>query len=438
MKKILIIQTDAPSFLHPTLSVIHRYLRELPDTEITLLMNAHSFEALKNQFPGFPHRVCFEEAEIMGEIFDSGVNLSLIESSWKLLECLDIRKRLGIYTQKEQIRVSDHWSTYLLTLKSPVPFLSFHLEEIYRNILGIGQAPEIKEEDFHLKRFVFALSPTALFPAGEQEALLNLLAKRFPGIPILDISETKVEDQEGAFFIGPAGPEPLLVNYPQNLLLQKKFQGSNLLPTNSTWILTTQVQSFTAARVMEALEKILGKNEEIAEELSLYRFRFSEEGDSFIEQVCGQEESYPIYLAYFVLWSFVLGLKEFEPAFPTINPTQKEFIRFYLGILKKIARFHTYALASLDILLAEAKSSSSDSQIIEGHLENLRQIDETLRKLSDSHPMLRPLLDFYHIRRGQNDGSHFREQVENSLLIYHEEHQAFTAFQELLETIERR
>lgn len=402
------------------------------------MANVHSYQTLQGQFSQLKLKMLFEVQEVLAETFDICVNLSLMESSWKLMEDIKASKRLGIFIQNGQVRVSDHWSTYLLTLKSPVPFLSFHLEEIYKNILGFKQAPVLNDESFTLRKFVFCISSSSIFPAGEQEALLNLLSKKYPGIPILDISETRPGDSDGVFYIGPAGLRPSTENFSRNLLIQKNFQGANILPTNATWVLTSQEKIFTAQDILLSLEVILKAQGKLPDEISLYRSRYSEEGDSFIERISGAEVTYPIYLAYYVLWSFVLGLNEFEPAFPKIDTAQKEFIQVYLGIIKKISRFHTYALASLDILLAEGKSLTPNSEIIDGHLENLRQIDETLRKISDSHSMLRPLLDFYHVRRGQNEGIHFQEQVENSLLIYHEEHQALTAFQELLETLEKR
>lgn len=417
---------------------MEKYFSALPELEITILANASSYAAIRDQFSHLNLRVLLNALEVQRECFDLAVNLSLVESSWKLLEDVQTRQRRGIYYEDGLVKVSDHWATYLLTLKSQVPFLSFHLEEIYKNILGAGQSPMLSADDFKLEKFIFSLTDSSLFPAGEQEALLNLISKKFSGIPILDISEADPNDRDGVFYLGPATLHSATMNYPRNLFIQKIFQGTNLLPTSPAWILTSRDKVFSAQEVFGTLEHILDPAIERPENVSLYLSRYDEEGDSFVEQISGSEITYPIYLAYFVLWNFVLGLRDSEPAFPKIHGEQKEFLKIYLEILKKISRFHTYALASLDILLKEGKNSSPDTDVVDGHLENLRQIDETLRKISDSHPMLRPLLDFYHIRRGQNDGKSFREQVENSLLTYHEEHQAFTAFEELLQTLERR
>lgn len=418
--------------------MLEKYFKNISETEITLLAGSASHQAIESQFSDLACKIVYNSPEILSQKFDLAVNLSLTESSWSLMEKIQTHRRLGIYFENEQIRVSDHWSTYLLTLKSPVPFLSFHLEEVFKNILGVKQAPTIADDNFVLQRFVFALSSSKIFPAGEQEAFLNLLAKKFPTIPVLDISEVDSDDVEGIFYIGPADLQPLMMSFPRNLLLQRQFQGANLIPGNPTWILTSDKKLFSAQDLLATLGVIHGEGGETSSDHSLYTAWFNEEEDSFIQQISGTELNYPFYLAYYVLWSFVLGLKESEPAFPKISADQKEFLRSHLEILKKISRFHEYALASLDILLKEARSPAPDAEVIDGHLENLRQIDETLRKISDSHPMLRPLLDFYHVRRGQTEGAQFKEQIENSLLTYHEEHQAFTAFQELLETLEKR
>lgn len=437
MKRILILQTDGPPFLHATLRVLQKYFSGTEGLEIHLLVTGASLDALSVPAPSDVtiHR---DPQSLRSLSFEIAVNFSLQEESWALMEKIQTPKRLGIYLEAGEVRVSDHWSTYLLTLKSPVPFLSFHLEEIFKNILGGRRAPPFAEDEFVLERFVFGLSPAQFFSAGEQEAFLNLLTKKFPGIAILDVSEVTDEDRAGSFYIGPPTTVTAVQEFPRNLFLEGRFRGTNLMPSTQAWVMTPGETGFTAGGVLETLLSLIENSSELPENISLFRLHYGDEEDSFIEQLRGEELTYPFYLTYHVLWNFVLGLTEREPAFPAVSEAQKEFLRPYLEVSKKISRFHSYALASLDILRSEAAKPRPETEVVEGHLENLRQIDETLRKLSDSHPLLRPLLDFYHIRRGQNDARGFKAQVENSLLTYHEEHQAFVAFQELLESLEQR
>ena len=44
---------------------------------------------------------------------------------------------------------------------------------------------------------------------------------------------------------------------------------------------------------------------------------------------------------------------------------------------------------------------------------------------------LRPVIDFYRIRRGQNTGTTLLEQTQHTFLTYSEEHQALRALLEL-------
>ena len=64
-------------------------------------------------------------------------------------------------------------------------------------------------------------------------------------------------------------------------------------------------------------------------------------------------------------------------------------------------------------------------------VKNLKEMEEIADKISQSHAFLRPILDFYRIRRGQNDGENLLEQAQHSFLTYSEEHQALKAILEL-------
>ena len=88
-------------------------------------------------------------------------------------------------------------------------------------------------------------------------------------------------------------------------------------------------------------------------------------------------------------------------------------------------------MSSIDTIHQEAKSASANSSLIQENLKNLKEIEEISDKISQSHVFLRPILDYYRIRKGQNLGSNLLEQSQHSFLTYSEEHQALKALLEL-------
>ena len=88
-------------------------------------------------------------------------------------------------------------------------------------------------------------------------------------------------------------------------------------------------------------------------------------------------------------------------------------------------------MSSVDTIYQEAKSISADNNKIQGHIKNLQEMEVITDKISQSNSFLRPILDFYRIRRGQNAGKTLRDQSQHSFLTYAEEQQALKAMLEL-------
>jgi hypothetical protein len=88
-------------------------------------------------------------------------------------------------------------------------------------------------------------------------------------------------------------------------------------------------------------------------------------------------------------------------------------------------------MSSVDTIHQEAKSNSANNDRIQGHLKNLKEMEVITDQISQTNSFLRPILDFYRIRRGQNLGATLLEQSQHSFLTYSEEHQALKAMLEL-------
>jgi hypothetical protein len=100
-------------------------------------------------------------------------------------------------------------------------------------------------------------------------------------------------------------------------------------------------------------------------------------------------------------------------------------------VLINLIRLDDYALTSIETINQEAKAQTTHSQILTGHMNNLEDIEKVTDQISRSHVFLRPILDYYRIRRGQNNGVNLIEQAQHSLLAYSEEQHALKALMEL-------
>src|SRR5690606_18208034 len=101
------------------------------------------------------------------------------------------------------------------------------------------------------------------------------------------------------------------------------------------------------------------------------------------------------------------------------------------NVLMKLSALQNYALEAINNILKQARAKLIETKKLETNFEIVRDYDQTAQKIAESHPYLRPLIDFYHIRKGQSSAFTLQEQAEESLLIYHEEQQAFSALHEL-------
>jgi hypothetical protein len=150
------------------------------------------------------------------------------------------------------------------------------------------------------------------------------------------------------------------------------------------------------------------------------------------------DDAFPIYQSHLVLWNFLLGLIDVDLEVHKCTAGQLALVKLQLEVLNKFLRLHDYAIASVEAVHAEARAVSADPVALESHLKNLREVEKISNEIAATHPFLRPFLDFYRIRRGQNFGDTLVEQSQASFLTYAEEHQALKALQELFSVTLRR
>ena len=438
LKKLLIIQTDSSYFLLETLNVLAQYESAFQNFETTILVDEKSYQAVRSAFDAIKG-ITFSATTVLAKSYDLSINLSLSEISWDFHGGVKALNKVGPYREKSETKVTDFWSSYYMTIKSNVPFLTFHLQDIYKHILGIKKVlPYQKKDNRQYKTIAVGYMNPNVFAAGGQEEFINGLSRRFRFAKVKDISEVSLNDHD-VLYIGPASLEALKLKPQSSIILASQFQGFNLMPhDDGSYLISTRGEAFKAPQLLDVVEKLIQQETVTDQSYSIYQIDTQNHANAYLNVVTTGEEHFPFYQVYTVIWNFLMSLTEVDLPVSETTTAQKTMIEAQNSIIKKLTRLHEYAMVSLDVILKEAKSSSANSETIEGHLKNLSDMDHTFETVAGSQPMLRPILDYYRIRRGQNEGHTLLEQVQNSILTYHEEHQALQAMSELLEKFIQR
>lgn len=435
MKKLLIIQKDEAYFLYETLQILEKYPAAFKDYNLTILADDLAMKIVFDEFNPIIKGLTSDNNSVRNMSFDISVNLSLNEESWKFHSEINSSKKIGFHKQGEELIVDDLWSSYLLTLKARTPYLTFHLQDIYKNILGIKSVHKSDFAKSRIKRIAFGAAATKLFPVQEQENFLTEITKNHPGLQIKDITEIDlIDDVTSTLYIGPATLMSLKFAYAGGrcIFLCSAFQGFNLLPySGHHFILSSRNEVFRAGPLARFFEEELQGEAHKDCPYGIYSIDNETTSTTYLHCHGNSDDNYPFYQSHFVLWNFLLNLSDVNLEITKCTQSQIELLQAQYDVLTKFIRLHDYAMSSIDTIHLEAKSSEANAAIIEGHIKNLQDIEKISDQIAESHPLLRPVLDFYRIRRGQNFGNTLQDQAQTSFLTYSEEHQALEALQEL-------
>jgi hypothetical protein len=435
-KKLLIIQLDEAYFLFETLQVLERNRQGLHDFELTVLT---SFDSLKQVFnntaPTLPG-LTIDKNSVLKEHYDLSINFSLNESSWDFHAQVKSDNKIGPWKQDGILNVPDLWSSYMLTLKARAPFLTFHMQDIYKNILGLKAYPNTLRKEAPIKTIAFGTLRPDLFAASEQEKLINEISKSFPFLSLKDLSEIDVvEDLSSVLYIGPASFEALKLceGGALGLYIGSIFQGLNLLPYQEGHYFVSSREKKIESKVLLPLIESFIQKRHLPDNYpySVYRIEHENIFGAFLRALNNSDDNYPFYQSHVVLWNYLLNLFDTNLEVIRCSDSQIELLKTNKMVLNKFQQLHRYAMSSIDFIQKEAKSPTTDSEKIQGHMKNLKEVEAISDQISQAHSFLRPFLDFYRIRKGQNDGSTLKEQSQNTFMVYSEEYQALNALDEL-------
>jgi len=435
VKKLLIIQKDEAYFLFETLQVLEKNHQAFKDFQLTILADSVAIKSNREKLNPFTKALTSEIGPVLNDKFDISVNLSMSESSWDLHGEVKSDIKIGPYNKEGQLVVEDLWSTYLLTLKAKAPFLSFHLQDIYKNIFGIKNIIKENPSRTTIKQIAIGTCSTHFFSVNEQERFINLISNRFPGVPLKDLSEIDlIDDVSSTLYIGASNLESLKLCEAgaKGIFLFSSFQGFNLVPfSGQHLIVSSNGLQLNADHVLRIVDSELSNKSFFESAYPTYRIDHETFHGAYIKSLNHSDNNYPFYQAHLVLWNFLLNVSDVQLDVSKCNDAQLALLKTNYDILTKFIRLYDYAMASVDTIHQESKSKLMDITKIEGHLKNLTEIDKISDQLASTQSLLRPFLDFYRIRRSQNFGENLFDQSQTSFLTYAEEHHALKGLQEL-------
>jgi hypothetical protein len=443
VKKLLLIQQDSAYFLHETLQMLEKSRSVLKEYELTVYANPLAWAELQ-QLDCFPlvKYVCCNQEIILTQNYDISVNLSQDENSWMSHEQIRSDKKIGPRLASGQLLVNELWSTYLMTLRGGAPFLTFHLQEIYRRILGINklsQDPALISSQ--PKVIVIANLNPVLISLDDQQKIFSRLNLELQ-LPVKRISEIDlISDLTQHVYIGPATLEAinLCEQGATGIFLTSRFQGMNLTPYHGKHhLISADGSGFEAHWLYPLLNKLIQGEIPGKANYPVYTLEQEHSCGPYWKSHGVSDEHYPIYQSHLVLWNFLLNLQDVTLDVITCSEQQKNLVNETAQVLRKLLRLHDYALASLDIVLKEIKSQHTKFEVIDGHLANIREMDQIFNQLAGSNPLLRPVLDFYRIRKAQVADGPLLNQAQDTFLTYHEEHHALAALDELFSVTLRK
>ncbi len=426
-----------------TLQVLEKNRNSLKDFEVCILANPESFREIHDGSAPIFQGLTSDIGAVLSTHFDISFNLSLVETSWDIHGQVDSSHKVGPYRTQGQVHIPDLWSSYYMTSKAKAPFLTFHLQDIFKNILGIKRIYAPTKKSSTIQTIAFGTTAAHLFSPEEQELLIQLINTQFPTLQLQDVSEIDhISDLSHVLYIGPSTLDAIKLceGGAKGIFLTSHFQGFNLLPYQDGHLsVSTRGEKFKAQELFTLIHKQFHHEKLPAlYPYSVYRVEGEHLFGPYLKNLNHADDNYPFYQSHVVLWNFILNLFDTNLEITQCSVAQVTLLKHHKQVLTKLIRLYDYAMSAIDSIHHEAKSAPTNVENILEHIKQLKEIDVISDHISQSHSFLRPVLDYYRLRRGQNQGETLLEQAQNSFLTYSEEHQALKALDELFSVTLRK
>ena len=425
MKKILFLQLDDAHFVIETKLFLNRYYHELSQFDLYLCSINNQY-----QIQGPWKELLLEE--LSEHEFEMTINLSLSEKSWEVARDIKTKNFVGTrLSENNSLQVVGNWSIYLLQLKGGAAFLPFHLQDIYKGIVGcktLALSTEKKWKD----EVIYWQCPNFI----NQDVFLILIAQLKERYKNWEFIQGKPQKDKPGFYVGPAGDEVSL--WPdQNhrlMILKSHFEGLHFAPTGDHhWLVNPHTNNSDYTELYQLMiqffeqlpcQKVSG--------WEVYQTRQENLFGTDITALSEIGDNYPFYQFHVVIWQYLLNLFDVNLEVSTLNSTQLTTMKFYEDVLLKITQFADIIVGHLSELIEHFDETNFDIKSFQSAVKQIQEFEEVTGKIAEGHPLLRPFLDYYQITRGQAELNGLRDQIQDQLLTLSEQSSVLKALVELI------
>ncbi len=428
MKKILITQVDSCYFLNETFSLLERHILSLREAEITIFCRKESMDKL-SAFGAFKNSLIITDMhEIADKQFDQWFNLSVFNFDEHLVQVVHATIKKGPFLSR------DDWSIYLETIREKSLYLNLHLQDIYAGVLGLPKTL-VPSRWGQTKKIVFGHFKPTFFSFQELTELTSNLKKSYPHLEFSSIDEVDyLESQENTLYFGPATIEAIKLCEAGSrcIFAASAFTGTNLLPYGEDHLYVTTHQEALQAKRLEPIFNF-ALTPQVPLSLSSYSVYQTEltTGGLYLKAINQSDYIYATYQAFFVLWSYLLGLVETEVGFAHLNQLYTEQFKNIHESCLKISELHYLATREARVIYEEFGKTNSNLTKIQDSLSKILDAQKTLDHFASTHLWFNPLYRFFQLKIKAIDFSHPVEASEDRYLLYVEFYQTLEALKEL-------
>ncbi len=438
MKKILIIQTDPTYFLEESLRTIETYQDLFVENELSILVDKFSYNNIPQESLPPLRNILINEEDVISKSFDVSINLATSTESFILQGKIKSPIKSGTQQIGDTIEHSDSWALFLYTLKGNPPFLSFHLKDIYRNILGFrGSLSQVKRNTKQFKKLIIGRFNSD-FINDPLKQILTLEVRKKLEIPEL-ISEDEidyVDDHSSSLFLGPPCLNALRISAlgGKIILLTKNFEGSNLIPyEEGNYLITSNHQEFEIAKLTNLIiDLIQFDNPQQSYSYSSYKTTHEHLHISFLKALGNPTGSYPFYQIHTILWIYILNLIDLNLKKFNFEQSTQEIIKNYISIIPSLTKIIDAEIKASEEIFLESKKEVSSQKIIDENLAKINEIELLIYKTANKLIYLRQFLDFYKIKRSLREEVKLSENAQSNIIQLLEEQNVYQAYYELL------
>src|SRR5690606_29300973 len=239
--------------------------------------------------------------------------------------------------------------------------LTFHLQDIYKNILGIKRLDKAAgKPSRRIKEVVVGHFHPDFLSQEERQQLITELKQNFPALIFKDLNSVDlISDLGHTLYVGPATFDALRVCEAgaRGVFLGRSFGGLNLLPYDGDhFYVSSRGSSLKAVTLVPFIESIIRQGKPLVNlGLSVYQLDDENLFGTYLKSLNPSDVYYPYYQVHVVLWNFLLSLFDVNLDVSKCSEEQLELMAQDKEVLTKLLRLLDYALSSIDTIYHQVK-----------------------------------------------------------------------------------